>query len=108
MSRAATVLAFTWLLCLAGQAADGEELGDVKFRRAEPGGMEIPPAIFPHAIHRIAYKCTACHDRLFPMKAGSTKMTMDAIQAGKFCGTCHNSQLAFSSSFATCSRCHRE
>ena len=72
------------------------------------GGMEIPPAVFPHALHRIAYKCGACHDDLFPMKAGSTKVTMEAIQDGKSCGTCHNGMLAFESSFATCPRCHRE
>lgn len=86
----------------------GDELGTVKFTRADKSGMEIPPAIFPHAIHRIAYKCTACHDELFPMKAGSSKITMDAIQDGKFCGTCHNGTRAFPSTFATCSRCHRE
>jgi c(7)-type cytochrome triheme protein len=86
----------------------GEGLGDVKFKRAESGGMEIPPAVFPHSMHRVGYKCAACHDVLFPMKAGSSKFTMDAIQEGKSCGTCHNGKLAFASTFATCPRCHRE
>ena len=86
----------------------GDDLGIIKFKRADAAGMEIPQAVFPHAIHRIAYKCAACHDDLFPMKAGASKITMDAIQDGKSCGTCHNGVLAFESSFATCPRCHRE
>jgi len=88
--------------------ARGEDLGTIKFKRADGAGMEIAPAIFPHSIHRIAFKCAACHDDLFPMKAGSTKITMDAIQGGKSCGACHNGTKAFASSFATCPRCHRE
>ena len=106
--RATHAFALVLLLAIAAGNAAGEELGDVKFKRDGPAGMEIPPAVFPHAVHRVAYKCAACHDGLFPMKAGSAKVTMDAIQEGKSCGTCHNGTLAFSSTFATCSRCHRE
>lgn len=105
---ARTALAAVMLLAFATAQADGPDLGDVKFKRDAAAGMEIPPAVFPHALHRIAYKCAACHDGLFPMKAGSTKITMEAIQDGKSCGTCHNGKLAFASTFATCSRCHRE
>lgn len=95
-------------ICLAIGPAVAEDLGNVKFAREATGTEVIPPAIFPHSMHRIVYKCAACHDSLFPMKAGSTKVTMDAIQDGKFCGACHNGKLAFASTFATCSRCHRE
>jgi len=95
-------------VALAVLQAFAADLGEVKFTRSGSGSEEIAPAIFPHAIHRIAYKCAACHDGLFPMKAGSTQVTMDAIQEGKSCGTCHNGKLAFASTFATCSRCHRE
>ncbi len=107
MTIARSVLAAVALLAIAVAHADGPDLGDVKFKRDGPAGMEIPPAVFPHSMHRIAYKCAACHDGLFPMKAGSTKVTMEAIQDGKSCGTCHNGRLAFASTFATCSRCHR-
>ncbi len=108
MIRALLALATAFVVAFATTQATAGDLGDVKFTRATPGSEEIPPAIFPHAIHRIAYKCGACHSGLFPMKAGSTQVTMDAIQEGKSCGTCHNGKLAFASTFATCSRCHRE
>jgi len=108
MIRRASVLAAALVLALGAAETGAEDLGQVKFARKVPGSEEIPPAIFPHAMHRIAYKCAACHDKLFSMKAGSTPVTMDAIQQGKSCGTCHNGILAFGSNFTTCSRCHRD
>lgn len=72
-----------------------------------PGAsVEIPPATFPHWIHRIRFKCYACHPQIFPMKAGAANITMDAIVEGKFCGTCHNDKTAWGTSFETCNKCH--
>ncbi len=79
--------------------------GDVVFKR-EGGEGGTPAAIFPHWIHRIRYKCYACHPAPFEMKAGANKVSMDAIQEGKFCGACHNGTIAWAVSFDTCSRCH--
>jgi len=87
-----------------------DEIGEVKFaRKPGVGDPSIPPAIFPHGVHRVAYKCQACHDELFPMKAGATTVSMDEIQQGKSCGACHNDsgKISFASSFANCQRCHR-
>jgi c(7)-type cytochrome triheme protein len=87
-------------------AAHGGEYGDIAFKRQQAGMDDVPPAMFPHWIHRMQYKCAACHDELFKMKAGSTVITMDNIQAGKQCGVCHNGKIAFDSGFLTCERCH--
>lgn len=81
--------------------------GDVVFKR-EAGTAEVPPAVFPHWIHRIRYKCYACHPAIFEMKAGANKVSMDAILEGKFCGTCHNGEIAWAVTFDTCNRCHRK
>lgn len=79
--------------------------GDIVFsRKAGEGGT--PPATFPHWVHRIRYKCYACHPDLFAMKAGANAMSMDAIQEGKFCGACHNGKIAWAVGFDTCNRCH--
>ncbi len=79
--------------------------GDVIFQRqAREGGT--PAAVFPHWIHRIRYKCYACHPALFEMKAGANKVSMDAMQEGKFCGACHNGKIAWPVTFETCNRCH--
>ncbi len=65
-----------------------------------------PPSIFPHWIHRINYRCDACHDRLFKMELGATDISMDLMKNGGSCGACHNGKTAFEVSFQSCNRCH--
>ena len=89
------------LQCGAALAAEG----DIVFKPGAGDGG-ISPAIFPHWIHRLRYKCYACHPALFEMKTGANKVSMDAIQEGKFCGTCHNDKIAWGVTFETCNRCH--
>jgi c(7)-type cytochrome triheme protein len=103
MKRLVTSLA---LLVIAWSAWSAAEYGDVTFERKAKGLDDVPPAVFPHWIHRMQYKCTACHEELFKMKAGADEVTMDMIQSGKSCGTCHNGKAAFTSNFDTCPRCH--
>ena len=83
------------------------EVGDIAFTRKTPGSDEIPAALLPHFLHRMQFKCHVCHDAIVVMKAGANEITMDAIQEGKFCGTCHNGKTAFQSTFESCPRCHR-
>ena len=92
--------ALAWPACYAA------EYGDITFKRKGEGTDDIPPAIFPHWIHRMQYKCGACHEELFKMKAGANEITMDMMSAGKSCGVCHNGKVAFESNFDTCLRCH--
>ena len=101
-------IAVAWILacmfvCAAAFAA---ELGDVVFTRKVEGMDDVPPAVFPHWVHRMQYKCAACHDEPFKMKAGATEVTMDAIDAGQGCGLCHDGKTAFKSTVDTCIRCH--
>jgi c(7)-type cytochrome triheme protein len=79
--------------------------GDVVFKREGPE-TGTPPAVFPHWIHRIRYKCYACHPGLFGMKAGAVTITMDAIGEGKSCGACHNGGPAAAVDTDTCNACH--
>ncbi len=84
--------------------------GEIKFVRKDPDdpmNKEIPPAVFPHLPHRIRFRCYACHDQVFHMKKGAESVTMQEIDQGKYCGTCHNGRDAFPESFSTCSKCHR-
>lgn len=83
------------------------ELGDIPFVRKTPGTDDVPPAVFPHFVHRMQFKCYVCHDDIVVMKAGANRITMDAIEEGKFCGVCHNGKTAFQSTFEACPRCHR-
>jgi c(7)-type cytochrome triheme protein len=83
------------------------ELGDIKFVRQSAGMDDVPPATFPHWIHRMSYTCYACHETPFKMQAGANLVTMDQIQNGESCGVCHDGKTAFVSNLTTCNRCHR-
>lgn len=54
-------------------------------------------------------KCNECHPALFKMKKGGTEMTMKDMEAGKFCGACHNGAKAFNvKDAADCAKCHKK
>jgi c(7)-type cytochrome triheme protein len=52
-------------------------------------------------------KCTECHSKIFKMKKGSTVMHMADINAGKYCGECHNGKKAFKPA-GNCAKCHKK
>lgn len=108
--RSLITLALTVALAVTGWPLVplAAQYGDITFERRAPGMDDVPPAIFPHWIHRMQYKCAACHDELFKMKAGSSAITMNGMQERRWCGACHDGKAAFESNFDTCSRCHRK
>jgi c(7)-type cytochrome triheme protein len=56
------------------------------------------------------FKCADCHTKpkLFAMKKGTDKVTMVAMNEGKFCGACHDGKKAFSVKVqADCVKCHK-
>ncbi|MDA8170064.1 MAG: cytochrome c3 family protein [Nitrospiraceae bacterium] len=67
------------------------------------GGMQ--PVVFSHEVHTAMFACKDCHGKLFPMKATPGVMKMDAMNAGKYCGACHNGKKAFAST--ECQMCHK-
>lgn len=90
------------LACLPGYSF--AEYADIVLnRQAEENGMR--PVIFPHWFHRIRFRCKVCHSELgFKMRAGSNDITMDSIIEGRFCGMCHNDEIAWS--VERCDLCH--
>jgi len=99
------------LIMLASAAIGGPVVGDIKFERKAKGSDDVAPAMFPHWVHRVRFKCYVCHNDSigFKMKAGATPdVTMDAIEDGKYCGACHKGKPAFAANFETCNRCHRK
>ena len=90
-------------LCLAPAVVQAE-YGDIVInRQAEKNGMR--PVIFPHWFHRIRFRCKVCHAELgFKMRAGSNIITMTDIIDGRFCGACHNNDIAWSPE--NCDLCH--
>jgi c(7)-type cytochrome triheme protein len=51
-------------------------------------------------------KCSECHPKIFKMKKG-TEMKMAEINAGKYCGECHNGKRAFKPA-GNCQKCHKK
>ncbi len=83
---------------------------DITFaRRADTaaqglGADAFPPASFPHWVHRIRYRCMACHPSPFEADAGANTITMAGVNAGRACGACHDGSTTFG--VLSCNRCH--
>ncbi len=107
MNRRLVVVVFVTSMALLPPWSGLAVEGDIVFKRKNGEGG-IPAAVFPHWFHRIRYKCYACHPSLTEMKAGANNITMEAIQAGKYCGACHDGKIAWEVAFDTCPRCHVE
>ena len=93
------------LACLAlWSTSAGAEYGDVVLnRRSETNGVR--PVVFPHWFHRIRFQCKVCHNELgFRMRAGANDVMMSDIIDGKFCGMCHNNDIAWGAE--RCDLCH--
>ncbi len=93
--------AFLVLFCLSASAF---AVGPGKTVEFQKGGK----VIFDGKIHAKA-KCNECHPALFKMKKGATEMTMKDMEAGKYCGACHNDTKAFGVKDSTkCGKCHQK
>jgi c(7)-type cytochrome triheme protein len=66
--------------------------------------------VFSGTIHaEKGLKCTDCHTKIFPMKKTTEALKMSDLNAGKYCGVCHNGEKAFATSKpADCSKCHKK
>lgn len=87
-----------------------EQYGNVVMRtRSKKAG--IPPAVFPHWLHRARYTCSVCHVELeLGMRRGANGISREGCLSGKYCGACHNGKTAFTvkeeGGKKECARCH--
>jgi c(7)-type cytochrome triheme protein len=104
MARRLPVLLLLAVLVAAVPPPAAAEYADVVLnRRSEKEGMR--PVVFPHWFHRIRFRCKVCHHELgFRMRAGSNDVKMSDIIDGKFCGMCHNGDIAWPPD--RCDLCH--
>lgn len=97
-----------WLLVIAsafvGTTPAMAEYGDVVINNySDTAGMR--PVVFPHWFHRVRFRCKVCHADLgFKFKAGGNDINMYKIIEGKYCGACHNGNVAWS--VKNCILCH--
>lgn len=100
--KRSVMLALVGLTLLAAPAE--AEYADVVLNKlSEKNGVR--PVVFPHWFHRVRFRCKVCHSELgFKMRAGANQVTMADITNGKFCGMCHNGQIAWGAN--QCDLCH--
>ncbi|MBV5317383.1 MAG: hypothetical protein JZU50_06210 [Desulfobulbaceae bacterium] len=71
----------------------------------------VKAVVFGHKQHvDMGLDCSSCHDKAFEMRKGAAeespeKFIMKALYAGKYCGVCHNGNIAFASD-TRCTSCH--
>jgi c(7)-type cytochrome triheme protein len=59
---------------------------------------------FSHKPHIAAFQCSECHENLFKMAKGSTKIVFTDHKSGKACFSCHSGKKAFG--IDKCTKCH--
>lgn len=86
--------------------APASQYGNILINRTSEKN-NVKPVTFSHWSHRLEYTCKVCHLELeINMKLNTTEITEEANKAGKFCGACHNGDIAFDHSEANCDKCH--
>lgn len=80
--------------------SDCQKCHTVKLINFRPGS-----AVFNHTIHIAAYSCKDCHPDLFIPGKGNKRFTMEQMEQGKSCGSCHDDKTAFSVK-SNCVKCH--
>ena len=73
-------------------------------------GGDAGKVVFDGKVHADkGLKCMDCHPKIFHMKKDADTFKMADINAGKFCGECHNGTKAFKASDpANCGKCHKK
>ncbi|NOX21126.1 MAG: hypothetical protein GXO99_07725 [Nitrospirae bacterium] len=87
----------------------GEEIGKIKDmsyympKNTTVLGEGMYAASFNHNVHNV-FECDTCHTSIFSFSYTPGEITMAKISEGKYCGECHNGEMAFAST--NCVACH--
>ncbi len=75
--------------------------GDIEFE------TDAGKAKFSHEIHTAAFGCDSCHPAPFKAKKGANTASMEQMEKGASCGSCHDGSTAFGvSDDKYCEKCH--
>lgn len=98
-------LAFGLGVLLASTALGAAFPGVLRIPRSPGASPAPPPASFSHRVHQ-SYGCYACHPSVFPQAPAA--FTHEDMRQGRFCGHCHDGQVAAAIVGTACGRCHVE
>ena len=71
--------------------------------KSPQGPRAVPAASFSHRAHQ-SFGCFACHPSVFPQ--APLGFVHQDMRQGRFCGQCHQGQIAFAMEGAACTTCH--
>jgi c(7)-type cytochrome triheme protein len=102
-----TVLLLTLMVAIAFV---GSAMAVPPGKTVDYAGEPMGKVVFDGKIHMDkGLKCNDCHTKIFQMKSGTVKLKMADLNAGKYCGTCHNGDKAFKTSDPkSCMKCHKK
>lgn len=97
---------YTMIVFLLSTLAAGTALAVYPNQTITFAGGGAGPVAFSGRHH--SQPCSRCHNQqTFPrMQQGAVTITMEAIEKGQLCGSCHNGRQAFASK-DNCQRCHQ-
>ncbi len=99
------IISFLTALSITTYAEDNFKLGDILYTQP------VKSVLFSHVAHTkgASLTCDTCHPAIFKARAFSAQnkgdFNMESLYSGKYCGVCHNGDMAFSSD-TQCARCH--
>jgi c(7)-type cytochrome triheme protein len=113
------IFAFMAGLVLSAAFVSASYADSIKAGEPYPGDLHYgktgQPVVFSHKAHvgDFSLECEACHTKIFELKAGAATakgdFTMESLNAGRYCGSCHNGKTAFSTDdYEHCASCHLE
>lgn len=91
--------------CHDGKSAFGVKSDCQKCHTVKQISFRPGSALFPHTPHIAAYSCKDCHPELYIPGPGNKRFSMDQMEQGKSCGSCHDDKTAFSVK-SNCQKCH--
>lgn len=105
MRKKAILFALIALIMIGGSALAVPPGKNIEFKDGDLGKV-----VFDGKLHfDKGLKCNDCHTKVFQMKTGTAKITMEEINQGKLCGVCHNGEKSFKASDpANCAKCHKK
>jgi c(7)-type cytochrome triheme protein len=97
-------LAIVAVVCAAGAASAAAFPALLRIPPRHPAAARpLPAAVFSHRGHQ-SLGCYACHPSVFPQALAG--FTHEEMRGGRWCGRCHDGQVAFAIEGAACGRCH--
>jgi c(7)-type cytochrome triheme protein len=91
--------------CHDGKTVFGVKSDCQKCHTVKQINFRTGSSVFSHTVHIAAYGCKDCHPDIYIPGTGNKHFTMNQMELGKSCGSCHDDKTAFGVK-SNCVKCH--